>query len=106
VLVEPGAIKTHFADTAQSRAHEILSNPDTPYHALYEQDMQVAAAMRQHEPGPEVVSQAVQQAIEASRPKARYLVAVPLSGRLVLHLGDSAWDLILRRMFKVAPSSG
>jgi NADP-dependent 3-hydroxy acid dehydrogenase YdfG/menaquinone-dependent protoporphyrinogen IX oxidase len=93
VLIEPGSIKTQFADTARARAQAILSNPASPYQPLYQQDQRVSAAMRRHEPGPEVVSQVIQRAIEASRPKARYLVAVPFSGRLVLHLGDSAWDV-------------
>jgi NADP-dependent 3-hydroxy acid dehydrogenase YdfG len=104
VLIEPGSIKTQFADTAQTHAQAILSNPASPYQPLYQQDQRVTAAMRRHEPGPEIVSQVIQQAIETSRPKARYLVAVPFSGRLVLHLGDSAWDVVLRRMFKIAPA--
>ena len=103
VLIEPGSIKTHFDDTAQAHAHKLLSNPASPYQPLYQQAEQVAAAMRQGEPGPEVVSQVIQQAIKAARPKARYLAGVPFSGRLVLHLGDSVWDFILRRMFKINP---
>lgn len=103
VLIEPGGIKTHFADTAQSHAQGIFSDPDSPYRALYQRSRQVTAAMRRQEPGPEVVSRVIQQAIEARRPKARYLVAVSFPGRLVLHLGNPAWDLVLRRMFKMAP---
>src|SRR6266508_2327201 len=84
VLIEPGSIKTHFADAAQARAQAILANPSSPYQPLYQQDQYVMTTMRRHEPGPEVVSQVIQQAIEVSRPKARYLVAVPFSGKLVL----------------------
>jgi NAD(P)-dependent dehydrogenase (short-subunit alcohol dehydrogenase family) len=100
VLIEPGSIKTQFADMAQAT----LSHPASPYQRLYQQDQHVSAAMRRHAPGPQVVSQVIQQAIETSWPKARYLVAVPFSGRLALHLGDSAWDIVLRRMFKIAPA--
>ena len=57
--------------------------------------------MRRKEPGPEAVSKVIQQAIEADEPKDRYLVAFPLSGRVVLFLGDSAWDLVVRQMFKI-----
>lgn len=103
ILVEPGAIKTHFDDTAQVHAQKIISNSNSPYQPLYQQSDQVAASMRQQEPGPEAVSQVIQQAMEASKPKARYLAAVPFSGRLVLLLGDSVWDMILKRMFKVDP---
>jgi hypothetical protein len=62
-------------------------------------------AMRHQEPGPEVVSRVVQQAIEAVKPKARYPVAVPYSNRLVLHLGDSARDFIFKRMLKIASAT-
>ena len=56
VLVEPGAIKTHFDDTAQAHAQNILLNSASPYQSLYKQSDQFAASMRQDEPGPEVVS--------------------------------------------------
>jgi NADP-dependent 3-hydroxy acid dehydrogenase YdfG len=104
VLIEPGNIRTNFMATAQANAKEILSNPDSPYQALYQQYIRVTTTMRQQETGPEIVSQVVQQAIEASKPKARYSVAVPFSNRLVLRLGDAARDFIFRRMFKIAPS--
>jgi NAD(P)-dependent dehydrogenase (short-subunit alcohol dehydrogenase family) len=102
VLIEPASIKTHFHMTVEVNAQAIFSNPTSPYQSLYRQYEHVTADMRRQEPGPEAVSRVVQQAIEASRPKARYLVAFPFSGRLVLHLGDSVWDLVLRRMFKIA----
>ncbi len=105
VLVEPGSIKTHFIATAEAHAQEIVSNPASPYQTLYQQSEQFAAGMRRNEPGPEAVSRVIQQAIEAPKPKARYLAAVPFSARLVLHLGDSAWDLVLRQMFKAASAS-
>jgi NAD(P)-dependent dehydrogenase (short-subunit alcohol dehydrogenase family) len=105
VLIEPGNIRTNFMATAQAHAQATLSAPDSPYHALYQRYVQVMAAMREREPGPEVVSQVVQQAIEALHPKSRYLVAVPLSNRLALLLGDSVRDFIFRRMFKIAPSA-
>jgi hypothetical protein len=58
--------------------------------------------MRRKEPRPEIVSRIVQQAIESSRPKARYLAGFPFSGRLVLLLGDAVWDFVVRHMFKIA----
>jgi short-subunit dehydrogenase len=100
VLIEPGNIHTNFMATAQANAKEILSNPDSPYHALYQSYLRVMTTMRKQEPGPEIVSQVVQQAIEASTPKARYLVAVPFSNKVVLRLGDAARDGILKWMFK------
>ena len=104
-LVEPGAIKTHFDQTVQAHAKEIFCNPASPYQPLYRQYLQFSDAMRQQEPGPDVVSKVIQQALEASKPKARYLAGVPFSSRLVLHLGDSVWDFVLRRMFKITPAA-
>jgi NADP-dependent 3-hydroxy acid dehydrogenase YdfG len=105
VLVEPGAIKTHFDETAQTHAQVILSNSVSPYQPLYRLSDQFAASMRSQEPGPEIVSKVIQEAIETLKPKARYHAGISLSGELILHLGDSVWDMALRRIFKVDSSN-
>lgn len=103
VLVEPGAIKTRFDDTAQALARNILFNSASPYRSLYKQSDQFAASMRKDEPGPDMVSEVIERAIKAERPKARYLAAIPLSGKLVLHLRDFVWGSVLKQMFKINP---
>ena len=100
VVVEPGAIKTQFDETAQSHTRDIVSNQASPYFFLYQRSDQNSASMRQNEPGPEAVSRIIQQIMEESRPKARYLAAVPFSGKLVLPLRDFVWDVVLSQMFK------
>jgi NAD(P)-dependent dehydrogenase (short-subunit alcohol dehydrogenase family) len=105
IVVEPGAIKTNFEDTAHAHTREILANASSPYQPLYRLSDQFAESMRQQEVEPTIVSQVIQQAIEASRPKARYHAGISLSGELILHMGDSVWDLALRRMFRVDPSN-
>jgi short-subunit dehydrogenase len=100
-LIEPGAIKTNFDQTVRTYAQEIFCNPVSPYFSLYRHYQQVSDGMRQQESGPEAVSKVIQQAIETSRPKARYLAGFPISGRLVLLLGDTVWDLVVRQMFKI-----
>ena len=104
VLIEPGNIRTNFMATAQANSQDLLSNPDSPYHALYQHYLRIMTTMRRREHPPEVVSRVVQQAIEASKPKARYLVAVPFSQRVVLRLGDKARESIFRQMFKIGSS--
>lgn len=99
VSVEPGAIKTQF--DATSNAHASVLQPNSPYHALYEQSDVMSADMRKGEPGPEVVSQVIQEAIEAPHPRARYLAGVPFIIWLAIALRDSAWDTVLRQRFKV-----
>jgi len=105
VLIEPGNIRSNFMATAQANSQEILSDPDSPYHALYQHYLRVMTTMRKKEPGPEIVSRVVQQAIEASKPKARYRVAVPFSQRVVLRLGDATRDTLFKRMFKTGQSA-
>jgi|SRR5579859_370231 len=102
VLVEPGSIHTQFHTTVEANAQPIFSSTDSPYRPLYQQYQKVTAGMRRQEPGPEIVSRVVQQAMASPRPKARYVAGFPLSGRLVLLLGGSDWDLVVRRLFKIA----
>jgi NAD(P)-dependent dehydrogenase (short-subunit alcohol dehydrogenase family) len=101
VLIEPGAIGTQFSDTAEAHAQAVLANPASPYRALYQKYRQFTDRMRQQEGGPEAVSKVVQQALEAARPKARYLAAVGFSSKLVMRLGNSVWDFVLRRVLKL-----
>jgi NAD(P)-dependent dehydrogenase (short-subunit alcohol dehydrogenase family) len=103
VLVEPGAIKTHFDQTAQAQAGHILSNPVSAYRPLYAKSDEFAASMRRQEPGPEVVSRVIQQVMETAKPKARYLAGIGLASRLVLNARDILWEPVLSRMFKTAP---
>lgn len=86
----------------ESVTQRTLSNPASPYRTLYQHFEQMAASMHQQGSEPGAVSKVVQQAIETARPKARYLVGVGLSGRLVMGLGSSAWDFAFRRMLKIA----
>jgi NAD(P)-dependent dehydrogenase (short-subunit alcohol dehydrogenase family) len=101
VLVEPGSIKTPFHDTMEANAQKIFTNPASPYRALYAQFQKVTVNMRKQEAGPEAVSRVIQQAIEVSRPKARYVAGFPFSGRLVLQLGGSGWDMVVRQLFNI-----
>jgi len=105
IVVEPGSIKTHFDQTAQAHTQEILSNASSPYEPLYRLSDQFAETMHNQQRGPEVVSAVIQEAIETPRPKGRYHANIPFSGKLILHMGDSVWDMALRRMFKVDPSN-
>ena len=102
VIIEPGSISTLFEATAQAHTRASLADPSSPYHALYEHAAAFAASMHRQGTGPEAVSRVIQQAIEAAGPRRRYLVAIPFSGRLVMHLGDGVWDLVVRRLYQIA----
>lgn len=101
VLVEPGSIKTPFHATMEKNGKEIFANSASPYQPLYCQYEKVTADMRRREALPEAVSQVVQRAIESRRPKPRYVAGFPFSGKVVLFLGESTWDLVVRQMFKI-----
>jgi len=103
VLIEPGAIKTNFDQTVHTHADAILSAAVSPYLPLYRKYLQVSDGMRGQEPEPEAVSKVIQQAMESSKPKARYLAGVAISGRLIIYLRDLVWDLVVRQMFSIIP---
>ena len=105
VVVEPGAIKTHFDETALAHARDILSNSASPYQRLYRKSDEFADSMRRQESGPDAVSRVIQQAIETPRSKARYVAGVDFSGRLVLRLRDFVWDTVLQHIFKLEPAA-
>lgn len=103
VIIEPGSISTSFDATAQAHTRASLADPSSPYHDLYQHSARFAGSMRRQGAGPEAVSQVIQEAIEAAKPRRRYLVAIPFSGRLVLHLGEAVWDRVVRRVYQIAP---
>lgn len=106
VVIEPGSVKTQFLATADMHAPGLVSTLTSPYWNLYLQSEQFSASMQASGSGPDAMSRVIIQAVAAGRPKARYLVSIPFSGRLVLRLGDSFWDYVLTRMFKpVAPTA-
>jgi NAD(P)-dependent dehydrogenase (short-subunit alcohol dehydrogenase family) len=104
VLIEPGAIKTEFADTAVASIEAAASAG--PYRSFniglakrvtsaYEGPMGRLAA------GPEAVADVVEKAITAKHPRARY--SVTAGAKLAIGarrlLPDRAWDAIMRSQF-------
>jgi NAD(P)-dependent dehydrogenase (short-subunit alcohol dehydrogenase family) len=100
VLIEPGAIKSRFDETAQAAGVKDKTGTTSPYRPIYEKSDQFASSMRSSESGPEVVTQAIQKAIESPRPRARYLAGVSFSGRVAINFRDFLWDMIVNRIFK------
>lgn len=103
VVVEPGAIKTELSDLE----HRSLAEKNTPDSAYGEH---LAAVMRWQKanhssaPGPEVVARAIVKAVEARRPKARYVA--PPSYRFLIGLRaflPTTWaDAIVRWVVGIA----
>ncbi len=83
ILIEPGPIETGFMDAAnhalapiQTKASAFTEAMDTYSHAM-KQTYRIA-------PGPEVVTKAIVRAVEARRPRARYVM--PFQSRVMVFL--------------------
>jgi short-subunit dehydrogenase len=103
VLIEPGLIRTGFAETAVDSIGEDVRS-DSPYAGF---DAGVARATRDNYEkgplarlggGPEAVAETIERAISAPRTRGRYTVS--LSAKLLIQarrlLPDRAWDSLLR----------
>ena len=80
-LVEPGPIRTEFGERAIG-AVRAQARPGSPYVAAYARAEEIKAASAKQEAGPEVVSRAIAHAIEARRPRIRYVV--PFTSRVLV----------------------
>jgi NAD(P)-dependent dehydrogenase (short-subunit alcohol dehydrogenase family) len=101
-VIEPGLIKTNFAETAvRSVTHE-----EGPY-AEFNSAVSASTAGAYEGPfgklggGPETVARAIEKAVTAERPRTRY--PVTLSARFFLTqralLPDRAWDAVVGTSF-------
>jgi hypothetical protein len=101
VVIEPGLIRTGFAQTAVSSMDDGAHGPYAGFEAG------VARTTRENYErgplarlggGPEAVAETIERAISAARPRTRY--AVTPSAKLLISarrlLPDRAWDVLLR----------
>jgi NADP-dependent 3-hydroxy acid dehydrogenase YdfG len=103
-LIEPGLIKTNFAETAVGT---VDGGADGPYGAFNRAVGAITAGAYENPlakyigGGPETVAKAIERALTASRPKARYPVTP--SARLGMTqrrlMPDRLWDLAMRAQF-------
>jgi NAD(P)-dependent dehydrogenase (short-subunit alcohol dehydrogenase family) len=104
VLIEPGAIRSRWLDTAVDGLRQ-RRTPGSPYVEF--QDAVAARLRGAHEgvlalaaAGPEKVALVVERAISTSRPRTRY--PVPRAARLFIAgrrwIPDRVWDAYMRRL--------
>jgi NADP-dependent 3-hydroxy acid dehydrogenase YdfG len=108
VVVEPGLIRTEFADTAVGGMGEAAGETDEsdPY-AKFNRAVAKATAETYTGPlgklgaGPEAVAETIQKAIEADRPRTRYPVTPSAWLAMVQRrmLPDRAWDVVMGTQF-------
>jgi NAD(P)-dependent dehydrogenase (short-subunit alcohol dehydrogenase family) len=114
VLIQPGLIKTRFADTVGAHMAGALppgaAEPNDAARAYAEFNAYVRSGTRSaYERGPMArmagapadVARTIARAIAAPRPRARYTVAMSATVFLALRrwLGDAGWDWFLRANF-------
>jgi short-subunit dehydrogenase len=101
VLIEPGPIRTEFTGTANHALGELDAGPYGDFHAAVakgdaETDESFIAGK------PQDVASAIERAITAGSPRARYRVTVIARVLPVVRgtLGDRAFDALLRRQLR------
>ena len=104
-VIEPGLIKTGFADTAVGS----MDGPDgeNPYAGFDQAVAKATAENYERGPisrlggGPEAVAETIERAILARNPRSRYAVtpSAHLFMRLRRLLPDKAWDALLRTTY-------
>ena len=111
IIVEPGAVRSRWADTAVEGI-ECRRDPHSPYGAFSEA---VARRLQGAHEGilawtasrPEAIAAVVERAITARRPRARYTVPVSAGVFVAARrwLPDRAWDAFMRQVLP-SPGSG
>lgn len=102
VVFEPGATKTEFANTSV-RKMASYRRDGSPYAALYARTDELKAQLDRLAGDPIVVVRALERALTASRPRARYIA--PFGARIMVAL--AAWlptpilDGLLTSMFGI-----
>ena len=104
IIIEPGAIKTEFGNTAIARVEALGGSSDyAAFRDVLKQQIRGAyeGPMATFAVGPEVVAKVIEQAITARRPRTRYVIT--LGARVLIGLRrllpDRAFDAFLRTQF-------
>jgi NAD(P)-dependent dehydrogenase (short-subunit alcohol dehydrogenase family) len=94
-LIEPGAIKSDFADRAMGTTRPLTGSPYAPILANADRMKKQFEAT---EVGPECVSRAIEKAATARRPRARYVApGRTILALLMMRLLPTSWtDALLR----------
>lgn len=86
VLIEPGAINTGFGE-AERQSLEAHAGPGSPYAELIRKLVAFQKDMHPNAAKPEVAAKAIVRAVEAKRPRARYVVPL-LPNRALIALAQ------------------
>ena len=103
VLVEPGLIRTEFESVASGGLAS--GQPAGPYAALRKHADDVMRRGYASPAGaePKAVADVVRRAVEATRPRTRYVVTPAAKAQVQLRRfgGDRLWDAAMRRAYRI-----
>lgn len=103
-VVEPGLIRTGFGTTA-ARTLGASDDASGPYATLtkkVDESMAASYTNKRMTAGPETVATVIAKAVDARRPRARYVVTPAARGLIALRrtMPDRTWDMFLRAQFR------
>lgn len=101
VLVEPGTIDTKFMASSEEKSADRYDDRASPYANLYERFRSMAANPARRGAPAEAVSRVIIGAIEAKKPKARYLAVVSPLYRAILRMKDEPRDRLISKAFGI-----
>lgn len=98
-LIEPGTIDTKFMQSSIAKSRDRFDDAGSPYAGLYDRFRAMSAQPARRGAAPEKVSRVIIEAMEAKRPKARYLAAVSPMYRIILASSDRLRDAMMAKTF-------
>ena len=105
IIIEPGAIKTEFGNTAIAKVDAIGGSSDyADFREVLKQNIRgvYEGPMAAFAVGPDAVAKVIEKAITASRPRTRYVIT--FGARMLMGmrrvLPDRAFDAFLRTQFR------
>jgi NAD(P)-dependent dehydrogenase (short-subunit alcohol dehydrogenase family) len=108
IIIQPGLIMTNFGERAVGEMQSATNGGDGPYAEFNARLAEATKGVYEQGPaaklggGPDKVAKAIEKAITARRPKARYLVTP--SAHLLINqkrlMPDRVWDAFLKTQFK------
>jgi NADP-dependent 3-hydroxy acid dehydrogenase YdfG len=103
VIVEPGLIRTEFESVASGSLSP--ENARGPYAALRKHADAIMRRSYASRAGadPTAVAEVVKRAVEAGRPRTRYVVTPAAKAQVQLRRlgGDRLWDAVMRRAYRI-----
>lgn len=107
VVIEPGGIKTEWADIAAAKLLDVSGHGAYAKQAEAMADSMVGESSRKRQSSPQVIADTIAQAVSARRPKTRYAVGFGAKPMICLRrlLSDRLFDRFMRMAIGISRHS-